>query len=318
MIVLSDNAHTSLKQLYNTQSSLDESKFVILSNPSSGSKYIKQASSDAERVSNVLELISRRLVHNHITHQDHDMHSHNTDVTNFSHVNIDVPKIKFVIFTAARTGSTYLCDLLSRHPSLEMNYEIFNPRNGPFVRIVHQHQIPNSFLINKRHNPKAFLDKVWSLSSDNNITSAVGFKIFHNHLDWSVVENLLILDQSIKKIILVRSDILSVYLSHTIALQTKIWSKVNTSNYTIEMNVTEFNSYKDIYIDWFHMILSRLRLTRQKYVLLEYNHDLDDVNNVRQTLDSIQSFLGVSRTDPDDMLNSTTFIKQASSGAPIE
>eukprot|EP01041_Mallomonas_annulata_P008499 gene8499-17528_t len=225
---------------------------------------------------------------------------------------------KFVIFSNEHMGSTYLCDLINRHPSIEMRNDLFNLENSPFTRIVHQHQMSNSIFTNRRRNPKVFLDKVWSLSSGNNRTSAVGFKIFHNHLDWSVVENLLILDHSIKKIILIRSDILSVYVSYTLALESKRWSKLDTSHIIKEVDVTAFEKYKDTYIHWFHMILSRLRLTRQKYVLLEYNHDLDNASNVRHTLDSIQSFLGVSRTDPDIMLNSTTFIKQASSGAPIE
>eukprot|EP01041_Mallomonas_annulata_P006458 gene6458-13050_t len=220
---------------------------------------------------------------------------------------------KFVIFAASRTGSTYLCELLSKHPSVLMNYEIFNAPNNTFRRIVFEDYIPKSIILNRRINPGPFLEKIWNLTGNK---SAIGFKIFYNHiLDRTGVERLLLLDKDIKKIVLMRSDILRVYVSYIQAKKTKTWSKLDTSNATHTVNITDFNIYKTTYLSWFHMIISKLKLTRQKFSLIEYNNDLNK-ENVVQTLDHIQHFLGVPQFDSNQMLNGTQLVKQAST--PIE
>eukprot|EP01041_Mallomonas_annulata_P002415 gene2415-4685_t len=129
---------------------------------------------------------------------------------------------KFVIFAGQRTGSTYLCELLSQHPSILMNYEIFNHRNDSYRRIVYQHEISPSILSNRIKHPEPFLEKIWHLTGNR---TAVGFKIFFFHIRESDVERLLLQNKSIKKIILIRSDLLGVFLSLEQAIYSKHWSK---------------------------------------------------------------------------------------------
>eukprot|EP01041_Mallomonas_annulata_P001706 gene1706-3305_t len=197
--------------------------------------------------------------------------------------------IKFVIFANQRTGSTFLCELLSHHPSVVMNYEIFNMDNNLHTKIVYKQLIPNALLIKRKEKPKEFLNKIWSLSNGK---LAVGFKIFPNHINQSDVKRLLLLDTSIKKIILIRSDILSVYMSYMAAKEAHAWSKLDTSNF----------KYKSI--------ISDLQSTNQSYMLLEYNNDLNK-EIIVQTSDNIQTFLGLRKFDSNKMFSSTTLIKQA-------
>eukprot|EP01041_Mallomonas_annulata_P002636 gene2636-5172_t len=115
---------------------------------------------------------------------------------------------KFVIFTAQRTGSTYLCELLSKHPSILMNYEIFNDKNDSYRRIIYEHEMSPSILSKRIEHPEPFLEKIWYLTGNR---TAVGFKIFFFHIHESEVERLLLQNKSIKKIILIRADLLGVY-----------------------------------------------------------------------------------------------------------
>eukprot|EP01041_Mallomonas_annulata_P002634 gene2634-5169_t len=86
---------------------------------------------------------------------------------------------KFVIFTAQRTGSTYLCELLSKHSSILMNYEIFNKLNDSYRRIVFEHDMPLSIVSKRIQNPGPFLENIWRMSGNR---TAVGFKIFYYHI----------------------------------------------------------------------------------------------------------------------------------------
>ena len=77
---------------------------------------------------------------------------------------------RFMILASARTGSTFLSSLLSRHPSIQMYGELFNLNALPRRRLLDALDDPVEYLRNRVY--KTHPSEI----------AAVGFKMFYDHL----------------------------------------------------------------------------------------------------------------------------------------
>eukprot|EP01041_Mallomonas_annulata_P004214 gene4214-8388_t len=155
--------------------------------------------------------------------------------------------IKFVVFGSARTGSNYLFELLRRHPLIVVYYEIFNQ----FVEFNYTEPYPNIKIseraIRSRHkDPEKFLNCIWNTNNDNR--TAVGFKIFPGHLMNPIVDELLLHDKTIKKMVLIRSDVLAVYASVVFARTSGTWLLSDTSKMNFTLNIADFIVFEKEYV----------------------------------------------------------------------
>ena len=158
---------------------------------------------------------------------------------------------KFVILTAARTGSNALVNALTRHPDIRCDYEVFHP-----LEVYTDGD--NPFSIEERdQDPVAFLDTVMAWNHDRFPNKGVyGFKLFFAHSQ--AVQDHVIADPSWAKIILRRKNLLDQFTSEIIARnsakwnseqgeakQTKIHVKISQLEYFLRHAKTGFDAADD-------------------------------------------------------------------------
>jgi len=123
---------------------------------------------------------------------------------------------RFVIVAWPRTGSTHLVQLLNGHGEILCHGEIFQSQlPGIPLRWPDADKDPGAIgdLVNLRsQSPGMFLDRVWSRDYGH---ECIGFKIFPGHND-EVLEKLTH-DSSVRKIVLMRRNVLAAYSSAMIA-----------------------------------------------------------------------------------------------------
>ncbi len=111
-----------------------------------------------------------------------------------------------------------LCSLLSSHPDVICHYEMFHPDTiFPFGQ--KEGEAIFGTAEERDRDPQAFLRRIWNESGER---GAVGFKL-QNYQGRSIQLSLL-LDRSVKKIILHRKNRLAAYVSLLRADQTGVWS----------------------------------------------------------------------------------------------
>lgn len=127
------------------------------------------------------------------------------------------PDVKFIVFATARSGSSFLTTSLRSHPDILCHGEVMHPRlfarhvRGSVGDMLEPEQI-NS-------DPVAFANTILSVSDNN---KAVGFKIFPTHAPQSHDE--LLGDETIRKIILKRHNLLAAFSSLRLARATGRWN----------------------------------------------------------------------------------------------
>lgn len=165
-----------------------------------------------------------------------------------------IKKTKFVIISYQRTGSTYLVSILNQLEGVVCHSELYNRSLDAFKFSIFDSQIlpsqnwfdkllrisPEEKLYKlKNQNPEEFLQRIFNQNSN-----AIGFKIFPGQDD--SIMNLLISDPEIKKILLIRKNLLRCYVSQQIALKTQKWSRHKGEDIVLEriaIDVNSFNAY---------------------------------------------------------------------------
>lgn len=177
-----------------------------------------------------------------------------------------------------RTGTNYLCDLLQNHHRIESHYEIFHKlkfygQNRNRVISCINKKYSTSFsnykdtkLIKWIHsNPQELLTVLKDLSKENYFS----FKIFPGQLNQNLVKEAIIDDKSIKKI-LVKRNLLDVYVSREFALKLGKWGNINTSTMKLEINFEEFTKWFNWVDRWYKLFEEGLTNTGQSYSVLNY------------------------------------------------
>jgi len=187
--------------------------------------------------------------------------------------NKQAPKIKFIIFTYQRTGSTLLVDLLNSHPLIKCEGEL---------------------LLNRMHNPKVYINHRSQLSS----AEAYGFKLQISHLDYQRIndhENFVtkIFNDGYKIIKLTRSDLFRTALSLQYAIDIQ---RFHFKNHIADHHLPIISIRPEELIkslEWIHSQRNTLdKITKNlPHMALRYEDTLYDNTLHQKTIDSICNYL---------------------------
>jgi len=197
-----------------------------------------------------------------------------------------------------------LCSLLSSHREIICHNEMFHPQKiipfGP-----KEGEAPFGSVEERDRAPRAFLQRIWN---DDRGHDAVGFKLQNNQ--GRSVQLGILLDRSVKKIILHRKNRLAAYVSLLRARQTGAWSSLNKGSELydatqVAVNLRDLRSFarrNSLYIGLARLLLAA---TRQKYLRIWYEELGEDAVRLRML-----EYLGV--TVDTDLIQSR--VQKQSSG----
>ena len=211
---------------------------------------------------------------------------------------------RFVIISYPRTGSTFLTLKLHSSNNVECYSEAFHKKQEPFDRSFYS----SDFSLSKKtwFGSKALgLDELFKLrnrdyskflsllygSSDN----AIGFKIFPGQHDKAMED--LVNDRGVKKIFLIREDMLRNYVSYQLAMSTGKWDRMPGQEpelQQVEIDPKEFLKYADGTMESIEQLQNKCTSSGQEFMNLSYEQITMEL-----PLDELSSFLGVSLSDVD-------------------
>lgn len=180
--------------------------------------------------------------------------------------------------SVARSGSTYLCDLLKSQPEIEPYPEIFHPRCvfthdfAPLAALLrdrhghaYEHPRDPSLIRWVHEHPAEFLADLQSAAAGRRVS----FKIFPGHLPPADVRRVILADRGVAKIIF-RRDPLNTFISREKALHQQRWEFADTSGLKIDADPVRFAAYVQGVERWFASVRNYLRDTGQPYLEMSY------------------------------------------------
>lgn len=203
--------------------------------------------------------------------------------------------MRFVIICAARTGSSHFVNLLSGHPDVFMNGNIFDARqpNRLYVfwpKDILTREVRQELIGLRAHDPWAFLERIYETPYGRKV---VGFKIF-NHENDEILRRIL-MDGSIAKIVLFRRNVLANYSSALVARLTGQYGakkgSIKAKTPKVRFDARKFVRFHDRYVGFFASVMDTLARERQKFHFITY----EDVNEPR-LLTGAAGFLGLDTT----------------------
>lgn len=139
------------------------------------------------------------------------------------------------------------------------------PSGNYIDRIFRTYNEGKLFKFRNKH-PEEFLQLLFSQEAD-----AVGFKIFNNQNNG--ILNNLIRDQKVKKIILVRKNLLRSYVSRRVSIETGVWNKYSGDNISlknVQIDYDDFLSYCNKTSSFIRFVTDQLESTNQTWLNLTY------------------------------------------------
>ena len=208
------------------------------------------------------------------------------------------------LIACRRTGSNYLMKVLDSFSNVEFFGEVYHNQSVwmPISRkteyvywLKNKHEInleigekpfEDKDLVKLNHeHPQHLLDFLTSLS-DNQYT---GFKIFPEHLKWHKLKTHILANQKITKVILKR-NLLDVYISDKILEMTKRSQKKDTSNIKLNIDCLDFKAWYYETMSFYSRIELCLQNSSQKYLELSYE-ELHSHETNEDKVEFIQSWL---------------------------
>jgi len=212
--------------------------------------------------------------------------------------------MRFVIIASPRTGSSHLTKLLDQQSDIVCNGEIFHPKKVyvHWEKADKPRDVLEQLAELRGRDPRAFLDRVYA---QNYGCAHVGFKIFSGHNDDIFDE--LVKDRAIRKIVLLRRNILASYSSSLIAQKTGKHSVRTppTEQPVVEFNPKRFVAYATRYTSFYRSVFERLNEARQEFYVVHY----EQINDL-WFFSSLIAFIGA---DPANVVRTRGAIKLNSS-----
>ena len=190
--------------------------------------------------------------------------------------------IEFIsILSIPRTGTNYLCGLMGLFKEIDSLFEIYHNRAVyigkshlaskiiDYINCNYQLEIKNhydtAFVNFVRQHPQEMLDIIRLQSNKKYIS----FKIFPNHLSEQNLNDVIIQNKRVKKI-LIKRNLLNVYLSLRFAEMIKRWSDRDTSNLKLNFEINDFVDWYARYRQYYDFIESKLKNSGGTITVLEY------------------------------------------------
>jgi hypothetical protein len=180
-----------------------------------------------------------------------------------------------------RTGTNFLCTLLKHHPGIVSYYEIFH-REKFFAG---GHNQPKFIIenINKKSNSNfTDIDDInlvnWIQDRPQELLATLGelnpqrlisFKLFPDQLDQGTIEESIIHNDRIAKI-LVKRNLLDTYISHEIAREVGLWDNYDTSNVCLSLSIEKFIRWIEQAEKWYGLFENRSDTQEINYATLDY------------------------------------------------
>lgn len=218
-----------------------------------------------------------------------------------------------IVFLARpRTGTNYLVNLLSEGKQIESKTEIFHSKKPYGLKDEEVFQITDVDVTDFTDSEKAKLihkeaSKVINYFKLKACKTGIpiSFKIFPGHLTNELVDELLIKDNDVIKVIIDR-DILPTYVSRAKARKVGKWTKVNTSDVEIDIDIDDFESWFTKMNSWYAFIKGGLSAAKASFIYLDYKEitggsDNENYELVRSRLKAIGLTLGA--IDNNEFIN---------------
>jgi LPS sulfotransferase NodH len=212
---------------------------------------------------------------------------------------------RFVVLSAPRTGSNWLCTLLDSHPDILCHHELFNPKGIHYALGLRDGSFSLGTKEERDRDPLGLLARAFATHLGH---GAVGFKI-----NWSQdarVFDAVLRDVEVKKILTVRRNRIKTFVSELIAEQTGQWESyihrsprgdVKSLRVDREALAEHIGRNERYYAD----LRERLRATERPYIEVAYEDLESDEEHAR-----ILGFLGVA--PPTSRLEAATFKRNPS------
>jgi len=203
--------------------------------------------------------------------------------------------MRFVVICAPRTGSSHLVSLLSGHPDMFVNGNVFDSRKLKRLYAFWPPEdltpaVKKELTDLRSRDADAFLERIFSTDYGR---SNVGFKIFDGEND--EILNKLIEDSSIRKIVLYRSNVLANFSSSLVAAKVGMWGQKEGRSAPpppkVKFDAERFVRFHDEYTGFFRKVIERLNAANQIFYFLDY-----EKINEPYLLRSLIAFIGA---DPE-------------------
>lgn len=177
--------------------------------------------------------------------------------------------MRFAIIASPRTGSSHLVAMLNREPDIFCNAEAFH-RRKPFLHWPKRDLTPEleaELFALRAGSPLDFLELVFSRNYGR---QHVGFKIFANHND--LVLDKIIMERTIRKIVLYRRNVLANYASEMSARATGNYAlkTARLPRPQVHFDREQFIRFHDRYNAFYRSSTERLNHSGQQFFFLEY------------------------------------------------
>lgn len=164
------------------------------------------------------------------------------------------PPVRFVILAWARTGSTLLVSLLNRAGLIRCHGEIFHPNKVWFPAEPEELE---RLKRDRAEDPIKFMQRMYEETGGR---PRVGFKLFPGHSP-KVLEHVLA-EESIRKIVLYRENVLAVHSSGMIARAAGRFTYGQTAHVPpklkVEFDPAAFTQFHDRYVSHYRRVFSAL------------------------------------------------------------
>lgn len=179
-----------------------------------------------------------------------------------------------------RTGSSYLADLLSRHPDIEVHTELFH-RAACFLGVAHRDRLTpllarevgrpladfrDPALVAWVHqHPERFLE----LLAQQRTAPHLFLKIFPRHLDLVDLDRAILHAPPITSLLLKRHP-LTTFVSQLKAMETNSWSHRDTTGLQVQTDAIRFLEYVERREAWYSHIRSALQKQQRPVIEIQY------------------------------------------------
>jgi LPS sulfotransferase NodH len=213
-------------------------------------------------------------------------------------VSLPLPRSRFVLLAAPRTGSNWLCTLLDSHPEILCHHELFNPEGIHYALSHRGGEIDLGTLEERERDPEAVLAEAWRQHLGHPV---VGFKL--NRGQDARVFRAVLADPGVKKIVVRRGNRLKTFVSEQIATRTGEWESypgraLVSGRHPLAVDLTELRAQVAANTRYYDELEAALAANGQMPLTVLYEELHQEAEQRR-----ILSFLGA---DPEVVLRGAT------------